>query len=92
MGSWCDGYAAYKSLIKEGCAVVLAHCWAHMRRAFISDEVNSPEREVAALFYSLVESVKLNGLEPKACLRMAVMAALRGERIPLPHEVAVGPP
>ena len=46
--------------------------------------------EVAALFYSYVESAKLCGLDPKAYLRTAVMAALRGERIALPHEVAVG--
>jgi transposase len=44
--------------------------------------------EVAALFYSLVESAKLCGLDPKAYLRKAVTAALGGERIPLPHEVA----
>jgi transposase len=44
--------------------------------------------EVAALFYSMIESAKLNGLNPKAYLRMATMAALRGEQIPLPHEVA----
>ena len=43
--------------------------------------------EVAALFYSLLESAKLCGVEPKAYLRGAVMAALRGERIMLPHEV-----
>jgi hypothetical protein len=43
--------------------------------------------EVAALFYSMIESAKLCGLNPKAYLRMATMAALRGERIPLPHEV-----
>lgn len=47
--------------------------------------------EVAALFYSFIESAKLNGLEPKAYLRMATMAALRGERITLPHEVAAQP-
>lgn len=43
--------------------------------------------EVAALFYSLIESAKLNGLDPRGYLRIAVVAALRGERIPLPHEV-----
>ena len=43
--------------------------------------------EVAALFYSLLESAKLCGVEPKAYLRGAVMAALRGERIMLPHEM-----
>jgi len=44
--------------------------------------------EVAALFYSLIESAKLAGVEPKAYLRLAVQAALRDERPPLPHEVA----
>ena len=44
--------------------------------------------EVAATFYSLVESAKLNELEPRFYLRVAVHAGLRGEEIPLPHEVA----
>jgi transposase len=43
--------------------------------------------EVAALFYSLLESAKLAGIEPKAYLRDAAHAALRGEQIPLPHEL-----
>jgi len=44
--------------------------------------------EVAALFYSLIESAKLAGVEPKAYLRLAAQAALRGEKPPLPHEIA----
>ncbi len=44
--------------------------------------------EVAALFYSIIESATLAGVEPKAYLRLATYAALRGERVPLPHEVA----
>lgn len=44
--------------------------------------------EVAALLYSLIESAKLAGVEPKAYLRLAVLAALAGKEIPLPHEVA----
>ena len=44
--------------------------------------------EVAALFYSFIESAKLCGLDPKEYLRTAVMAALHGEQVPLPHEVA----
>lgn len=44
--------------------------------------------EVAALFYSLVESAKLAGVEPAAYLRTATRAALRRERVPLPHETA----
>lgn len=47
--------------------------------------------EVAALFYAFVESAKLCGLDPKAYLKRAVLAALRGERIPLPHEIAAHP-
>jgi transposase len=44
--------------------------------------------EVAALFYTLCETAKLNGVEPKAYLKLAVKAALAGEVIPLPHELA----
>jgi len=44
--------------------------------------------EVAALFYSFIESAKMWGLDPKAYLRTATIAGLRGERIPLPHEIA----
>lgn len=43
--------------------------------------------EVAATFYSLVESAKLNGLSPRFYLRVAARAGLRGEQVPLPHEV-----
>jgi transposase len=44
--------------------------------------------QVAALFYSLLESAKLAGIEPKAYLQLALQAALAHEVIPLPHEVA----
>lgn len=43
--------------------------------------------EVAATLYSLVESAKLNALEPRFYLRVAVRAGLRREVVPLPHEV-----
>jgi transposase len=43
--------------------------------------------EVAATLYSLVESAKLNGLEPRFYLRVAVREGLRHETVPLPHEV-----
>jgi transposase len=51
--------------------------------------------EVAAIFYSFIESAKLNGVEPKRYLKVALAAALSGERIPLPFELAIagtGPP
>lgn len=43
--------------------------------------------EVAAIFYSLIETAKLNGVEPKRYLKAALAAALAGERIPLPFEL-----
>ncbi len=44
--------------------------------------------EVAALFYSLIESAKLAEVEPSGYLKAAATAALRDETIPLPHELA----
>ena len=44
--------------------------------------------EVAALFYSLIESAKLAGAEPDAYLRRAAHAAVRREPVQLPHEFA----
>jgi transposase len=43
--------------------------------------------EVAALFYSLLESAKLAGVEPDTYLRTAARAAIRGQTISLPHEL-----
>jgi hypothetical protein len=43
--------------------------------------------QVAALFYSLLESAKLVGLDPAAYLRAAVDASFAGREIPLPHEI-----
>ena len=43
--------------------------------------------EVAATLYSLVESAKLNSLEPRFYFRVAVHEGRRHETVPLPHEV-----
>jgi transposase len=43
--------------------------------------------EVAALFYSLLESAKLAGVGPHTYLKAAARAALRGAEAPLPHEL-----
>ena len=43
--------------------------------------------EVAALFYTLIESAKLAGVGPHTYLTTAVRAALNNERLPLPHEL-----
>lgn len=194
----CDGYAAYATLSTKYPRVILAHCWAHVRREFVAIEKSFPEpcgevldligelyaierecrkpdgkdlkkardedsrrvidkivawvyktvpkclpesglhkaigyminmwpglvlflddpnipldnngteraargpvvgrknhygshslrgTEVAATLYSLVESAKLNDVEPRLYLRVAVRAGLRQETVPLPHEV-----
>lgn len=44
--------------------------------------------EVAAILYSLIESAKLAGVGPHTYLKTAIDAALRGQQIPLPHEIA----
>jgi transposase len=46
--------------------------------------------EVAALFYSLIESAKLASVNPDAYLTEATYAALDGKEIPLPHEFKTG--
>jgi transposase len=43
--------------------------------------------EVAAILYTLLETAKLAGVDPKAYLRRAVLAGRRGDRVPLPHEL-----
>lgn len=44
--------------------------------------------EVAALYYTIFETAKLAGIDPKAYLRAVVPALLMGARVRLPHEVA----
>lgn len=44
--------------------------------------------EVAALYYTIFETAKLAGVDPKAYLRRVVHAALRGEPVRLPHQIA----
>jgi transposase len=45
--------------------------------------------EVAALFYSLLESAKLADVDPEQYLKVATRAALDGVQIPLPHEITL---
>jgi transposase len=41
----CDRYSAYKSLAKGGDALILAYCWAHVRRDFLKAARSWPELE-----------------------------------------------
>lgn len=45
--------------------------------------------EVAAVLYSLLETAKLVGVEPREYLERCVQAHQDGTRIPLPHEIAI---
>ena len=44
--------------------------------------------EIAAFFYTLLESAKLADIDPRLYLRTAVDAAFAGASVPLPHELA----
>lgn len=44
--------------------------------------------KTAETFYTLIETAKLNGVDPGVYLQAAVLAALRGETVPLPDEIA----
>lgn len=46
--------------------------------------------EVAVLFYTLVESAKRVGVDPRAYLRAMAHAAIRGEALVLPHVYVKG--
>src|SRR4029077_12079291 len=39
----CDGYVAYLSLSQKYSRVVLAHCWAHVRREFVDIDKSFPK-------------------------------------------------
>lgn len=43
--------------------------------------------QVAAMFYSLIESARMNGLDPAQYLRLGAAAHLRDQPVPLPHEL-----
>jgi transposase len=44
--------------------------------------------EIAALYYTLIESAKLNGIDPRKYLRHAAEAALQKQPVLLPHQYA----
>lgn len=57
------------------------------RRAFVGSR-SERGTQVAAIFYSLAESARRNGIDPKEYFRMALEAALATRIIRLPHEIA----
>ena len=47
----CDRYSAYKSLIKQLPFIILAFCWAHVRRDFLNAARKYPDLEEWALYW-----------------------------------------
>ena len=43
--------------------------------------------KVAAMMYSLVETAKINRVDPELYLKLAVLEAIGGRPIPLPHQL-----
>jgi transposase len=43
--------------------------------------------KVAAMMYSLVETAKINRVDPELYLKLAALEALGGRPIPLPHQL-----
>jgi transposase len=43
--------------------------------------------KVAAMMYSLVETAKINGVDPELYLKLAALESIAGRPIPLPHQL-----
>jgi transposase len=75
----CDGYAPYKQLQRDraGNAVILAFCWAHLRRRFyeIAKGGSAPIAEEAlrriAALYRIEAQIRGSGAEERQALRRA---------------------
>jgi transposase len=62
------------------------YCWVAVGRRSFFGSRSKRGTEVAALFYSLAESARHVGIEPRAYFSTALAAALAGRTVPLPHE------
>jgi transposase len=56
VGLVCDRYSAYKCLAKDCDALILAFCWAHVRRDFLKAARSWPERE--SWMFTWVEDIR----------------------------------
>ena len=75
LGDWrgtlhCDDYAAYDSFVKSRTEILLARCWAHVRRKFFESREESPWfvemvlRHIGHL-YAVDRHCRLSGMSPK---------------------------
>jgi transposase len=78
----CDGYKAYDTLAREraGSDLILAHCWAHVRRKFVEAEPHYPEAgemiDLIGQLYAIEAEAKRASPEE----RLATLAALRAKQ------------
>ena len=63
------------------------YCWVAVGRRSFFGSRSKRGTEVAALFYSLAETARRVGLEPRAYFARALASALAGKTVPLPHEL-----
>jgi transposase len=68
----CDRYSAYKSLAKEDDEIILAYCWAHVRRDFLNAARSWPE--LAPWMWKWIEDIR--PLYRLHTARLAVWAAM----------------
>ncbi len=68
----CDRYSTYKSLAKQLTVIVLAFCWAHVRRDFLDAGKKFPDMEKWALSWVEkigelyhINNLRLKGFDPK---------------------------
>lgn len=52
----CDRYSAYKSLAKDHAEIILAYCWAHVRRDFLKAARSWPE--LAPWMWQWIEDIR----------------------------------
>ena len=69
----CDGYSVYESLRKQQRGILLAHCWAHVRRKFIEVEELQPGTctevlDLIAALFDVERRAREAGSTPEALL------------------------
>ena len=63
------------------------YCWVAVGRRSFFGSRSKRGTEVAALFYSLAETARRVGVDPRAYFTTALAEALAGKTVPLPHEL-----
>jgi len=64
------------------------YCWVAVGRRSFFGSRSKRGTEAAAIFYSLAESARRVGVDPREYFSTALAAALAGKTVPLPHELA----